>query len=122
MPSPEKSRNTSRKCIWRTSKRRERSYALADEGVRCSTIIFIPYFGRSVIKGSGATECPGTSRNFHFCASVAKSNTPSIQANDSPIHCRTPAPKGKYVSLVRRERASGEKRSGSKRNGSGKKR
>src|ERR1022692_4332651 len=82
----------------------------------------MPYLGRKVMSGSGSTRCPGTSLNFHFCARVASSNTPSIHASDSPMHCRTPAPNGKYVSFVLRDLASEVKRSGSKRRGSGKNR
>ena len=59
------------------------------------TCIFMPYLGRNVISGSGSTRCPGTSFSFHLCPRVARSSTPSIQANDSPMHWRNPAPKGK---------------------------
>src|SRR5262249_11873193 len=58
-------------------------------------IIFIPNLGRNVTSGKGSTRCPDTNEKPHFCAMVAAINTPFIQANDSPMHCLTPPPKGK---------------------------
>ena len=43
-----------------------RSRNTRQPGLRDPTCILMPYFGRSVISGSGSTACPGTSLSFHF--------------------------------------------------------
>src|SRR5205823_14431831 len=60
-----------------------------------SSVIRIPCFGRRVKLGTGVTGCSGTARNRKRCAIVASSSVASIMANEAPMHCLGPPPKGK---------------------------
>jgi len=42
------------------------SAEIQDQRQATSTFIFMPYFGTNVSPGTGATGCPGTSRNRNF--------------------------------------------------------
>ena len=60
-----------------------------------SILILIPCLGRSVKPGAGCTEVSSTLTRRNLRAIIARINTASVMANDAPIHCLGPPPKGK---------------------------